>query len=1006
MSLRIEDLCRHFRVFSVHHFLQLSASPSKSITLTFPLRMAPNSVRSVAVFNTNDDLVKATAGASTLADLISTVPQTWRPAIAQSLTSAYRTSSKLCTVQNTIAQYERHDAERSFPPSIVNSARDPKIQFSKEFLGTEGGRLTKSTISATLLDVRKTLLQSALTLKKEELAALQKLVAFDEKSWRKTLMEVAERVSATYNATIVPKNDGTYDWKGAPVHSVAELGTLWAHGSAIHYRACALARSLADRSLVEKTRTLSLKKETDVDMKDADTELTTREVVRDELSGKLAAIERSLAELKSTSTGKRQGAHLTIPRPRKKARIKAQGWQGQRQDRLEPSPSRRRDQKEGPAEEEGQEMSVNAFLSQCSKEFRSWLPETYPTVYGSLSSQCRLKIAAALSKTWELDTVRTASPGVFQRPGISLPEDIEYALACNHKFILPQAPSLDDIEGAKDRLCRTVRNRWLFRDKASSNFIPKFHIPNPRWTPPRASRAIEQGLDAAMEVIDDQCRRALTSIAVKPATQPYSSWMKVRDYLESNKLLAKLTDKNLGLAVFPVGWYDTEVLAMLSDEGVYLRVSTVPTSTLVKTLMELIPKWRLPQVMRKYLYSKIKLVLPEFHAIPKVHKTPWTLRPIVPSHSWVTTSASEVLDHLLQPLLEKLPWVIDSSKAVIQQLEKVQVTSMSPVWIMTGDVTSFYTNIPPQECAKVIAGAWDLYCHSSSISSSAILSMVRFVMDNNFFAYQGQTFRQIKGLAMGTSCAPVLANIYAAYFERKARIVHQEGVLLYVRYIDDILCLFQGTKKAAARFAEVFRLGHLEVRWSVSSLRNEFLDIELIRGNQQLGLRVCETRLFRKELNKHLYIPWSSAHPLHVKKGFVKAELTRLAIISSKNEFFAEARKEFYGNLRRRGYPPQALNLWFQQVQYDSRPTLLLPKIRKESAPLMLSGHYNPVWEYVDVKEVLASARRFWAREELPESLKESLIRSLGRTTSLFDLLSTWNKTILLSSSEEGPEFS
>lgn len=648
-------------------------------------------------------------------------------------------------------------------------------------------------------------------------------------------------------------------------------------------------------------------------------------------------------------------------------------------------------------------MTVAAFLSQCSKEFRPWLAETYPPVYGTLSLQSRMNISVALSKTWELETVRSASPGVFKRPGVELPEDVEYALAVNHKFILHQAPSLNDIEEAKDRLTRTVRNRWFFRDKTSTDFIPKFHIPNPQWQPPLASRKIEQGLEAAMEVIDDQCRRALASIATRPAARPFSSWAKVQEFLESNRLLAKLTDKNLGLAVFPLEWYDVTILQMLSDQSVYDRVDSVPIQTLVKTLLEEAPKWRLPPTMAKYLTTKVKLVVPEFHAIPKVHKTPWTLRPIVPSHSWVTTSTSEVLDHLLQPLLEHFPWVVSSSKDVIQKIEQVRVTDTTPVWIMTGDVTSFYTNIPPKHCANVIAGAWKLYKHTSSITHTTIRRMVRFVMDNNFLQYRGQTFRQVSGLAMGTSCAPVLANIYAAYFERKARVVHRDGVLLYVRYIDDILCFFQGTKEELDAFTQEFSLGDLEIRWSISRLRKEFLDIELILGKQQLGLRVCHTRLFRKELNRHLYIPWSSAHPLHVKKGFVKAELTRFAIICSLPEYFAEARLEFYGNLRRRGYPVQTLREWFQQVQYDDRPTLLLPKVKTEVAPLMLSGHYNPVWEYVDVKEVLSAARLFWTREELPEALREPLIRSLGRTTSLFDLISTWNKTILLSSSKEGP---
>ena len=51
---------------------------------------------------------------------------------------------------------------------------------------------------------------------------------------------------------------------------------LWNYGDVWHYRAIAIARSVADRSLLEKVKTLTIKESTDVQMKDADVELTTR----------------------------------------------------------------------------------------------------------------------------------------------------------------------------------------------------------------------------------------------------------------------------------------------------------------------------------------------------------------------------------------------------------------------------------------------------------------------------------------------------------------------------------------------------------------------------------------------------------------------------------------------------------------------------------------------------------------------------------------------------------
>jgi hypothetical protein len=355
-----------------------------------------------------------------------------------------------------------------------------------------------------------------------------------------------------------------------------------------------------------------------------------------------------------------------------------------------------------------------------------------------------------------------------------------------------------------------------------------------------------------------------------------------------------------------------------------------------------------------------------------------------------------VLDHLLQPILKQIPWIVSSSKEVITRLQDVTLLPNKPLWILTGDVVSFYTNIPIVECGSVVQSAWNRFVgKDSSISSKTIRSMVRFIMENNYLEYQGQNFRQRNGLAMGTSSAPVLANIYAARYETGLRLQSDPRIRHYCRYIDDCLCLFQGTREEVQEFCEAFRIGPLEVTWSISDARDSFLDIEIIKGVWPDDCAV-HTRLFRKHLNKHLYIPWSSAHPLHAKKGFVKAELSRFAIICSRSRYFADARLEFYGNLRRRGYPAKELDQWFRQVSYRDRPGLLLPKEADNSlAPLMLRGHYNPVWDYVDVKEVLLAAKRRWNQEELPDTLQQPLIRSLGRTTSVFDLMSSWNKTIL-----------
>ncbi|KAI5277453.1 hypothetical protein KEM54_005005, partial [Ascosphaera aggregata] len=61
-----------------------------------------------------------------------------------------------------------------------------------------------------------------------------------------------------------------------------------------------------------------------------------------------------------------------------------------------------------------------------------------------------------------------------------------------------------------------------------------------------------------MQVINAQMRRGLAD-----------GWQKTGQWLAENKALAKITDKNLGLAVFPVSWYFEQVRALLSDTTTY-----------------------------------------------------------------------------------------------------------------------------------------------------------------------------------------------------------------------------------------------------------------------------------------------------------------------------------------------------------------------------------------------------------------------------------------------------
>lgn len=254
---------------------------------------------------------------------------------------------------------------------------------------------------------------------------------------------------------------------------------------------------------------------------------------------------------------------------------------------------------------------------------------------------------------------------------------------------------------------------------------------------------------------------------------------------------------------------------------------------------------------------------------------------------------------------------------------------------------------------------------------------------------------------MGTPAAPVLANVYAASIEEQLPILKHARLLYYGRYLDDIFLMYKGSEEELKSFLAQVKLGSLTISWSYSQTTEHFLDVEVLRyKNTSMEVWTLATKLFVKPMNRHLYIPWSSAHPQHVKKAFVKAELTRFVILCSEMWYFADARRAFYSNLRRRGYPSRTLDVWFTQASYSQRMAFLTTfqaESHVDDMPLMLRGEYNPIWEYINVDEISKAAQKEWSKlkDQLPRTLQQKLIRSLRKSTCLGDLLNVSNLTAL-----------
>jgi hypothetical protein len=641
---------------------------------------------------------------------------------------------------------------------------------------------------------------------------------------------------------------------------------------------------------------------------------------------------------------------------------------------------------------------------------------TFPPAFLSLSREERAIFVFMHSTLLWLDT-RMAKPQLINPHGIAIPIEYQKLLTMNVKFIPRPRIDIDQPLQDWDKLERSVRIRYAFRDAEDKGFNPKFHIPSEsEWKPPKASNSIEYGLSVGRKALTD----ALWSVDESVWRPNFSTRIvsAFKDFVRGADVLVKPADKNLGLVVLSRSWYIAEGLRQLQDDTTYAiepEFGFVVEDLFAKR-KELLARWSgkgLPgkqltkQLLRYLSYpTEETLVIPEFHHLPKVHKPRLAGRPIVPSFAWITSNVSAFLDTLLQPIVKSFDWILRDSKDLLRKLEDVRFDSSKPVWIVTADIQSMYTNLPIEEGVQIMHWLGKRH-YKDDAMGRFIGELTVFVLENSYLSFQGQTYHQIRGTAMGTAVAPAYANLFVAAYEENLSIPTSENLLFYGRFIDDVLAIVQGTREDAERFTS--RLNDIlpgilifDAEYSQTSL--PFLDATIVVEPSSNGLANGRlyTKVYQKPLNSYQYIPWSSYHPESVKLAFVKGELIRYVRLSSRYEDYRRIILLFWRRLRARGYPVRWLRKAFSAVSYkDFRARSLIDRIKDPTvrAPLVYHQTYNPVWNQVNGSKVLTHTVKHWKpaiRTVLTSSKRRNIIRCAHRGQSLGDIVNTLNKDTLL----------
>ncbi|CAJ0941160.1 unnamed protein product [Ranitomeya imitator] len=177
------------------------------------------------------------------------------------------------------------------------------------------------------------------------------------------------------------------------------------------------------------------------------------------------------------------------------------------------------------------------------------------------------------------------------------------------------------------------------------------------------------------------------------------------------------------------------------------------------------------------------------------------------------------------------------------------------------------------------------------------------------FFFGDQYYLQTQGTAMGANVALAYANIYMDNYEN-AYVYNNTLFRTYsqcwLRFIDDIFCLWTGPHDTLLRFTEYLNSIRPELQFTLNSnpMQIPFLDTLVIREPNGF----LATDIFSKPTDSNSLLHYQSCHPISTKHSLPRSQFKRVARIVSKPSLLPERLEEMSHKFMARNYPKSLLN--------------------------------------------------------------------------------------------------
>lgn len=385
----------------------------------------------------------------------------------------------------------------------------------------------------------------------------------------------------------------------------------------------------------------------------------------------------------------------------------------------------------------------------------------------------------------------------------------------------------------------------------------------------------------------------------------------LRTNISNNNLIISKADKGNCIVVLDRVAYVDKVTDFLQN-GDFTLLNNNPTQKFITQLRRHLNDNN--DILQELGTNKYKLNLmnastPVLYGLPKIHKPNVPIRPVV---SYFNSPCAKLSRFLNSFILNSTNFIssssIKNSKHLSSLIKDIHIPDSAI--LVSFDVTNLFPSVPPEDCLQLVSDLLLSHNFTPDITEF-IVSLVDFVLKQNFFQFNNCFYRQNTGLAMGSNLSPLLAEIFMDNLEKNIKNCEfYSDVLFYYRYVDDIILCYNNTIENLNLFKNHIDSLHPSIKFTIELEQGgsiPFLDL-LVSKTQNNKLSFS---IYRKATTTDTVIPFSSNHPYNQKCAAFNALFNRLFSIPMNKDGFNKELNIIKQIATGNGYPPNFTNKLF-----------------------------------------------------------------------------------------------